>query len=82
MPGSKSNSKLRSTASSHPFNLSPALFRRLPQRYRAMVILLAHSGLRIDELAELDWRDIEFSNEVGERTVPIGHSKARRSPLC
>ena len=53
------------------------LLGAVPERWRLLFELLAHTGLRISELSGLQWRDVEFG--IGRGYVCAGRTAAARS---
>lgn len=51
-------------------------------RHQAVIHLLLYTGMRVDELANLKWRDIDLSDRKGTITVTFGKGgKTRRIPV-
>ncbi|MBI3988851.1 MAG: site-specific integrase [candidate division NC10 bacterium] len=56
------------------------LFRVLPDRYKPLVTIALHTGLRRGELAGLRWQDVDF--HAGILTIPRSkHGETRRVPM-
>ena len=58
----------------------PALFATLPDRFKALVTVALHTGLRRGELLGLRWQDVDFHTN----TLTVARSKhgeARRLPM-